>query len=733
MGYESEKRPGAPDAICKNDAVAAPPGMARTLLDAVIAAVFVAVGMTAVDGVIAVYAGSFVPWSVAGMVAAFWAAAAAAAAAVLTLVAWPALSRIKRPARAAIVPAVVLTAGFVLHALIMRVPIGGKDSLGKEVLLNAGFIAAWGAVLGILYAALASRSGASAWMTATACAAGMLLCAGLSYFVRDNASAFVLVVAPAGAMAIGGIVLERARGGWRRAASLAAYVAVCAAALVATARTAGIAPMKAIDEGFRAEPAKVANLAGKPNVIIITLDTVRADHTSLCGYRYKTTPNLDKFAAECRFFPYGESVDSWTLPAHASLFTGKYPREHGARGTTVPLVQPKNKPTRFEIPLAPSQVTLASLLSMKGYNTAGIAANYVYLARTYGLAQGFSYYLDTPRWLIFVKGKSPVYTYGMEAVDRMLGKNGKLLQTFWSGKDVTCMAADWIGENKDTPFFLFLNYMDAHCPYSAEPPFDRVGAPDAPYDMNLRLKPWQDTLTQYVRDGKGLSDSLLKSAIRQYDGSIAYMDYWVERLFDALKREGLYDDTLIIVTSDHGEFFGEHQLLSHGTGLYEGGLRIPILVKYPGGRYAGEVLNERVSIMDIYATVLETLGLGVPEVSAVALGTRARGPVIAEEYEYGMNVRRFGPRFAGDRSAIYKEGYKYVKSTVAPGELYNLTTDEAEEKDLSGDESAVALQLDGDITTWQANTSLFDGTTETTQTISPEEYDRLKSLGYLGN
>ena len=708
------------------------PGLLRSVLPAVALGAVFAAGIAAVQAIAAIYSGSYIAWEIIFFVTAFWTVAAAAAVVALGALLLPALIAIKRPARTAILPGIVLAAGFVIHALVVRPTVFGKDALGEGVLLNRTFMCLFGIFLSalcVLSATGQKKVGSGLYFYS---AFSMLFSAGLAYFVRKDDAAFALVLSPLGLVAIGAVVLDRIRSAKAAAAFVLVSAAVFAAALFIIAAAVGERPLAPIDKNFRPDPGKAAMLAGKPNVIIAILDTVRADHTSLCGYEHPTTPNLEKLAADCRFFPHGESVDSWTLPAHASMFTGKYPREHGAHAQPFRGVKGIDAFQSCGTPLAPSRVTLAALLSAKGYNTAAIVANYIFLCRQYGLDQGFSYYYDLPRWHVFVEGKSPVYRYGMEAVDRILGQNGKLLQTYWSARSITSDAEAWIEQNKGAPFFLFLNYMDAHCPYSAPPPFDHVDGPDIPYDMRLRLHPWMALFAKYLRSGGGPTPELLRSAVNQYDGEIAYADHWLGRLIERLKAEGLYDDALIIVTSDHGEFLGEHQLLSHGVGVYEGGLRIPILVKYPGGKHAGEVVEHRVSIVDIFATVLEVLDFKIPECSAVPLGAPARELLYAEDFENASNVDRFGDRYRGDRTAAFHGDWKYISSTAAPGELYDLARDAAEEINLEKAEGETAAAMERYVESWQAATPFFDGTKEITRRLSQGDIEKLRSLGYLG-
>jgi len=710
------------------------PGVLALVLPGIVLAALFSLGVSAFHGLVDVCSGSYVALAVAAMVGAFWMAVAAGAAVAVAAVFLPVLIMLRGRWRSAILPGLIVAAAFLANAFAFRRAIVNNVPLGTLFMLRGYGLVPAALVMGGLTAFLAvhaRRTGA--WTIALFMLMSILFATGLSYFVLKPAGAFTLLVGPLALASLGVLLLERIVSARRRAALVFVAAVIFAVALLVSARVAGEPPLAPVNMHFRPDPGKTAMLAGKPNLIIITLDTVRADHTSLCGYKYPTTPNLVRLASECRFFPCGESVDSWTLPAHASMFTGKYPREHGAHASPERTVSGMEKGfTPCGIPLAPSQVTLAALLSMKGYSTGAIVANYSWLCRQYGLDQGFSYYYDLPRWLVFTPGGSPVYEYGLEAVDTLLGKNGKLLETCWDARSVTRMAESWISENRRSPFFLFLNYMDPHYPYCAVPPFHHIDGPDVAYNDVLSFRNWQTFISRYMKTGEGMTPKLAREISNAYDGEIAYLDHWVGQLADWLKAEGLYDDTLLVITSDHGEFFGEHRLLNHGVGLYEGGLRIPILVKYPRGRFAGEVRNERVSIMDIFATVFEVLEFPMPECSAVPLGAPARELLYAEDFENGTNVERFGERFRGDRTAAFRGDWKYLSSTAAPGELYNLAVDPDEENELSGAEPSVAGALGKGIRNWQDSTPLFDGTKEARREISQGELEKLRSLGYLG-
>jgi arylsulfatase A-like enzyme len=681
-------------------------GVLTALVGGAALAVLAALGIVAVDGVVAFYSASYFPWSVVGLVAAFWAAAGLAGGALLSIVALPAVLLVKGRARAVIPASAVIAVTFFLHALVVKAAIADGDPLGGDLLLDARFLAAWAAVIGMLSGVIAHKS-RGGFMFLAFCACAVLAPTGMAPFVPPAGSAAALAIGPLAAIAAAGAAVEKiSRPGAKRAVSAAASV-VLAVAFVAAGAAEGTGPLPPMEE-----PAPmVAAPPASPNVVLVVIDTLRVDHVSHYGYPRPTTPRLDRFAKDCRVFTKAVSVDSCTLPAHASLFTGMYPRQHGACHSMKigPLTMEGTR--LYSMPLAPSRETLATRLGARGYATWGIAANYARLCRQLGIGRGFQYYRDMPRFFFPGGIDASVYKRAMEYVDDLLGRNGKLLQPYISARTVTRGAQRLLERRDRRPFFLFLNYMDAHYPYSGVPPFDKIDGPDIPYDKALRKEPWQQMLGTYLPTGEGLTPALLRSAINHYDGGVAYADHWIGELLDDLERRGLYRDALIIVTSDHGEFFSEHQILDHSTGIYEEGVRIPLMVKYPGGAHAGETIGARVSIMDIFATVLEVAGAPAAGVPAQPL-ERVTHPIILEKYRSVPLTRQDLENVNVTVAVLYDGDYKYIKSSDGNNELYDLARDPKESDNLFLRQSDLAARLDAGFSKWLAQHPPFDPTTE---------------------
>jgi arylsulfatase A-like enzyme len=275
------------------------------------------------------------------------------------------------------------------------------------------------------------------------------------------------------------------------------------------------------------------------------------------------------------------------------------------------------------------------------------------------------------------------------------------------------------------PFFLFLNYMDAHSPYAPPQPFSgRFGAPSrsmSGHDL--------DGLVRAVdfRE-RTITDAQQRDLKAAYDGGIAYLDEQLGILFDALRRAGSYEHTLIIVTSDHGEAFGEKSLLGHGTSVYQDQVRVPLLIKYPGQRKAIEI-SALASGVDLYPTVMEAVG--APRESYMAgrplqlVSTQSARAIFTESYPWPQWPD--SPRFRRTERAMFRDSWKLILSTTGGQELYDLSTDAGENRNLMGERPEVAAQMGAVLSAWQKNLVPVNGPSG----IDKDTLDRLKSLGYL--
>jgi len=276
-----------------------------------------------------------------------------------------------------------------------------------------------------------------------------------------------------------------------------------------------------------------------PNILLIVMDAARADHFSCYGYGRETTPNIDRVAAAGLCFTQAVSTSSWTLPSHVSLFTGLLPCEHKTHAQHTWLID--------RIP------TLAELLKYRGYRTAGFSNN-PWVDATKNIARGFDIF---------------------EAIwaDTSVVTSEKLHNTEHTNELVRRFLEE---SDSKTPFFIFINYMDVHTPYDPPEPYRSLFLSK---DQSVSAR-----IDSANRDPKLVNNGLLKLSDQDYqnlrdiyDGALVYLDSKIEELLDYLRGQGLYDNTLVIITSDHGEVFGEYELFTHGALLYRPLVQIHLL------------------------------------------------------------------------------------------------------------------------------------------------------------
>jgi arylsulfatase A-like enzyme len=346
--------------------------------------------------------------------------------------------------------------------------------------------------------------------------------------------------------------------------------------------------------------------AGSPNVLLIVLDTVRADHLGLYGYQRATTTTLDRLAARGIRFDQARAPAPWTLASHASFFTGRWPHEIGVRWLT---------------PLDGNFPTLAEYLGAQGYATAGFVSNAGYCSYETGLNRGFTHFEDyvlerfgslrTARLLdvavkMFGQLTLPLdhggfHRFRATVSDLFFAAERKSAE--WINRDFL----HWFTQRREParPFFVFLNYLDTHTPYLLPPGArHRFGVnPKSKKDYVELLMDWSSL------DKQRLPKRYSSLARDAYDSCVAYLDDQLGVLFDELQRRGALEKTLVIITSDHGEGLGEHDLFMHGESLYRTEIRVPFLILTPSRRPSGTVVHETVSLRDLPATIVDLIGL----------------------------------------------------------------------------------------------------------------------------
>lgn len=319
---------------------------------------------------------------------------------------------------------------------------------------------------------------------------------------------------------------------------------------------------------------------GKLNVVLIVIDTLRADHMGCYGCKADTTPRIDKLAKEGFLFERCYSTSSWTLPACVSLLTGLYSDTHGV------------KQWRSVVPKY-LQV-LPEILRSHGYHCAGVSSNPFLTARQ-GFGRGFDIFDDTTV-LAAAEWSFP-----------LAGSKYRSIVLASTGATTTRRAIELLNEApKGKPLFLFAHYMDPHADYVPPPPFDRKFDPHYGGQITGHVQSRRFDTKIAKRD--------LEHVTSLYRGEIAYTDRQVGQLLDHLAALGLDKNTCVIVTADHGEEFLEHGNWGHGHTLFEECVRVPLIVWLPGRVPSGKRSGELVSLVDVAPTVLAMLGIDPPKV-----------------------------------------------------------------------------------------------------------------------
>jgi len=405
----------------------------------------------------------------------------------------------------------------------------------------------------------------------------------------------------------------------------------------------------------RAHARENGRVPKPPNIVLIALDAAGADHISAYGYPKPTTPNLNNLARRGVLFENAIAPAPWTLPSFAAVFTGLLPHQNG---------------TTWETPLPNGFATLASTLSSRGYQTAGFNANHTYGTARTGLAQGFDEYDDDDGTFLtdlgnigFVKFFSWVVYYPFIRADYLPRRDAHALN-----KDIF----RWAGHRGNEPFFLFVNYFDAHEPYS---PIAEIGN---------RFGHAERTLAQRIKtemNGRPLlieaprSPAERDALIAGYDSGLAYADSQIGSLLHLLETSPESSNTYIIVLGDHGQTFGSHHHYGHGWGLNFDLLHVPLIIAGPKIP-AGGLVKDPVSLQQLYSTVLDISngGNGAPGEGSLRCSWAAI-PAACRLTPWAISELA-----AGDSSSIsiVMAGMHLIRDSAGDLHLYDLTNDPKE-------------------------------------------------------
>ncbi len=428
-----------------------------------------------------------------------------------------------------------------------------------------------------------------------------------------------------------------------------------------------------------------AAMPGSPNVLVVVIDTLRADHLSLYGYNRSTSPHMDAIAHQGVVFDMDIAASPWTLGSHASMLTGRYPHEHGVD---------------HEVALDGRYPTLPEVFQRHGYRTGGFSANLFYFARRTGLTRGFLHFDD----YFYSVGDMFFRTLWGRILNKYAPSGPRFdeLPTRKRAPQVNQELLSWVDHDRSKPFFAFINYMDVHEPYSPLPPYremfygseagqdrpaidQRINRKEHPYLYRLSHMPAADFQHQ----------------VDAYDGAIYFVDQQVANLFSELEKRGLAQNTLVVITSDHGECFGDHGLLAHWNALYRELIRVPLIYYWPGKVPEGVRISKPISATSLPATVLDLAGIK-PEVvfpmASVAQLWRQPGvdpawPDPLSEIGKNLDLPEGYPAYQGWLKAIVSPQWHLIVSEKLQPELYDWTRDPRELHNgaNSGDEEAAKV------------------------------------------
>jgi len=441
-----------------------------------------------------------------------------------------------------------------------------------------------------------------------------------------------------------------------------------------------------------------------PDVVLLVFDTVRRDHLSTYGYSRDTSPNLSGLRAQGRLYTNAYSSGSWTVPSHASIFTGFYAVRHGA--------------TQESEYLEADLETLAENLRAKGYETVGVTGNAV-ITRERGFSQGFDTYKES--WK------------GVDRQDRDL-VTLSWIESFLAGRD------------PDKPLFLFVNLIGAHTPYNS------CGENCGAFGEDIEGGPVDSKWANYYRGLQKFSEADIDRLVKLYDTEILQVDAIFGRILSAIDRHLPRESTLVIVTADHGENIGDHGHMNHVFSVHESLIQVPLVIRYPERVEANSSEDSPVQLVDLFPTILHA---AVPdEAPRLHHGVDLLGrlepqrPALSEYYRPDQATRRFYEKSSPATRArfdpyrrrirsVIDDGWKLIWGSDGRHELYDLRSDPDELRNLYDDAPEKARELE---TTLQAMLEQYSEggaapvTTDGRESLPPldaETEAELEALGYI--
>jgi arylsulfatase A-like enzyme len=404
-----------------------------------------------------------------------------------------------------------------------------------------------------------------------------------------------------------------------------------------------------------------------PNVLVIVVDALRADHLGAYGYARETSPNIDRLAHQGVLFENAIATSSWTFPSHTSMLTGRYPHELGVMG-----------PGRYD----GRYPTLGQALEARGYRTGAFSANTFFFCRAVGLGRGFIHFED---YFGSIQDMAARTFFGEEFDGLFLQRLGfEDVPGRKRAPEVDRETIRWLARNSGRPFFAFLNYFDVHDPY----------LPPQPYRSRFSKlkKPGGIINTWVLRNYPRLTPEQLQGEVDAYDGGIAYADHSIGQLLAELARHDLERNTLVIITSDHGESFGEHGLLTHRNALYREVIHVPLIFWWPGHLPADVRVSTPISTTELPATIMQLVGVREEkEFPAPSLAKLWSAPNHGAHWQLPMSeLAHMGfepkqnPLRYGAMKSLVSLNWQYILHSKFGAQLYDWQNDPGELHNLAG-------------------------------------------------
>jgi len=477
------------------------------------------------------------------------------------------------------------------------------------------------------------------------------------------------------------------------------------------------------------KPAAAAGPEGRPNVLILVLDAVRADHLGCYGYARQTSPNIDALAAEGAVFEKAFSQSPRTHQSVPSLFTSTYPSTHGLRGLADAL------PRRM--------VLLPEVFKAAGYRTAVLSVN-PYISPEFGFGKGVDDFFvpggsrihhtvlnglltKTSEYLRFLQ---PVLDPLLDRSRRLFPVRGSLSGT--DARTVTRKILSWIRNPLNHPFFMYVHYLGAHAPYDPPPPFDTL------FDSDYGGRPVKEHpphlgIPYPFSEGRSLGEAEKRNLIARYNGEIAHHDAALGEVFDELRASGLDNNTIVVVTADHGEEFFEHRGWGHGRSLFDEVLRVPLIVRAPGLIPGGRRIGGLAALIDLFVTLPRLCGIGPGPAPPYPLAGADHSPLLLGAGEFPSREMIFSELGSGGMSGLCVRTLTSKALILKHGLqsrrlFFDLAADPGELRDIFEPDSEKQTELFAVLEMFSKQGGRLH---PESIRVDPATIERLKSLGYI--